>query len=172
MYQRGGVWAPSRRWGSLRPPLRRRANATPPALTATRDMDPGRNGHKSVSMPRPSSRAGSAIAACVFAVALAACGSGAKPDFSMSDVQAAFRDQGIELTVFSSGQLVSSSPPTVEVEVFASAKTADATSAPQQVNGVEVQPVGTRNVLVWVDSHASATFQQHVSAALAALQHH
>ena len=123
-------------------------------------------------MSQRSSRAGSVIAACVFATALAACGSAAKPNLTMTDVQAAFRDQGIELTTFSSGQLVSSSPPTVEVEVFASAKTADATSAPQEVNGVEVKPVGTRNILVWVDSHASATFQQHVSAALEALQHH
>jgi hypothetical protein len=122
-------------------------------------------------MGRPCSRRGSVIAVCLFAAALAGCGSAAKPDFTVTDVQAAFSGQGIELTPFSSGQLVSSSPPTVEVEVFASAQKAQATSAPQEVNGVEVKPVGTRNILVWVDSAASADFQQHVNAALAALQH-
>jgi hypothetical protein len=122
-------------------------------------------------MGRANARRAIAIAACLCATALAGCGSAAKPDFTVTDVQAAFSGQGIQLTTFSSGQLVSSSPPTVEVEVFGSAKSANATSAPQEVNGVEVKPVGTRNVLVWVDSHASPDFQQHVSAALAALQH-
>jgi hypothetical protein len=111
------------------------------------------------------------IAVCLCATALSACGgSGAKPDFTATDVQAAFQGQGIALTPFSSGQLVSSSPPTVEVELFDSAQKAAATSAPQEVNGVEVKPVGARNILVWVDAHAPAGFQQHVNAALAALQ--
>jgi hypothetical protein len=109
-------------------------------------------------------------AACLVVAALSGCGSASKPDFTATDVQAAFHGQGIELTPFSAGQLVSSSPPTVEVEVFGSAQKANATSAPQEVNGVEVKPVGARNILVWVDSHAPADFQQHVSAALAALQ--
>ena len=51
-----------------------------------------------------------------------------------------------------------------------SAAKAKAISAPQEVNGVEVKPVGTRNILVWVDSHASTAFQQRVDAALGALQ--
>jgi hypothetical protein len=67
-------------------------------------------------------------------------------------------------------QLVSSSPPTVEVEIVSSVSEAKKLDAPQQVNGVEVKPSGTRNVLVWVDSHASAPFQQRVDAALAALE--
>jgi len=124
-----------------------------------------------MGLGRPNSRCGSVAAACLFAAALAGCGSAAKPDFTVTDVQTAFHGQGIELTPFSSGQLVSASPPTVEVEVFGSAEKAKATSAPQEVNGVEVKPVGARNILVWVDSHAPADFQQHVSAALAALQH-
>jgi hypothetical protein len=122
-------------------------------------------------MGRPNSRCASVAVACLFVAVLAGCGSAAKPDFTVTDVQAAFHGQGIELTPFSSGQLVSASPPTVEVEVFKSAENAAATKAPQEVNGVEVKPVGARNILVWVDSHAPAGFQQHVSAALADLQH-
>jgi hypothetical protein len=122
-------------------------------------------------MGRRASRCGSVIAACVAATALVGCGAAAKPDLTVPDVQAAFQGQGIALTPFSGGQLVSASPPTVEVEVFGSSEKADATSAPQEVNGVEVKPVGTRNILVWVDSHASTGFHQHVNAALAALQH-
>jgi hypothetical protein len=123
-------------------------------------------------MGRPIGRRVSVAAACLLAAALAGCGgSAAKPALTETDVQSAFQAQGIALTTFSSGQLVSSSPPTVEVEIFGSAQKAAATSAPQEVNGVEVKPVGTRNVLVWVDAHAPADFQQHVSAALAALQH-
>jgi hypothetical protein len=122
-------------------------------------------------MGRPSSRRGSVIVVCLFATALVACGSSAKPDLTAADVQTAFQAQSIQLTPFSSGQLVSSSPPTVEVEIFGSAQKADAANAPQEVNGIAVKPVGTRNILVWVDSHASAGFQQRVNAALAALQH-
>jgi len=134
-------------------------------------MDMSASGHKR-EMGQPNGRRGSVVAACLLATALVGCGSAAKPApaLTATDVQAAFSGQGIELTPFSSGQLVSSSPPTVEVEIFGSAKTADATSAPQEVNGVEVKPLGTRNILVWVDSHAPPDFQQHVNAALAALQ--
>ena len=122
------------------------------------------------TVSRPS-LCGGVIAVCLCATALSACGgSGTKPDLTATDVQAAFQGQGIALTPFSSGQLVSSSPPTVEVELFVSAQKAAATSAPQEVNGVEVKPVGTRNILVWVDAHAPSGFQQHVNAALAALQ--
>jgi hypothetical protein len=123
-------------------------------------------------MGRQNARRGTvAAAACLSLAVLSGCGSAAKPAFTVNDVQAAFDGQGIELTPFSSGQLVSSSPPTVEVQILGSAQKAAAISAPQEVNGVEVKPVGARNILVWVDSHAPAGFQQHVSAALAALQH-
>jgi hypothetical protein len=103
----------------------------------------------------------------------AGCGSGSKSEetpLSTAEVQAAFAGQGIRLTPFSGAQLVSSSPPTVEVEVLGSAAKAKAISAPQEVNGVVVKPTGTRNILVWVDSHASLAFQQRVDAALGALQ--
>jgi hypothetical protein len=106
----------------------------------------------------------------------AGCGSkSGGASFTVAEVQAAFGGQGIQLTPFSAvpggSQLVSSSPPTVEVEVLGSPDKAKAVSAPQQVNGVEVQPLGAGNVVVWVDSQASTGFQQRVSAALAALQH-
>lgn len=107
-------------------------------------------------------------------VVVAGCGSGAKPSLTVGDVKAAFEAQGIQLMLFSgsseSTQLVSSSPPTVEVEILKSGDEAKKISAPQEVNGVEVKPTGTRNILVWVDSHASAPFQQRVSAALTALE--
>jgi hypothetical protein len=110
---------------------------------------------------------------CLLLTVTAGCGSGSKPEetpLTVPEVQAAFGAQGIQLTPFSGEQLVSASPPTVEVEVLGSGAKAKAISAPQEVNGVEVKPVGTRNILVWVDSHASTAFQQRVDAALGALQ--
>jgi hypothetical protein len=104
---------------------------------------------------------------------LVGCGSRSKAhesSLTAASVESAFGGQGIQLVAFSgSGQLVSSAPPTVEVEILKSDAAAKAVSAPQQVNGTEVAPIGTRNVLVWVDPHASTPFQQRVSAALAAL---
>lgn len=102
-------------------------------------------------------------------LALAGCGSRAKAPLTAADVQAAFRAQGIQLVPFS-GQLVSSSPPTVDAEIFKDDAEAKATSAPQQVDGVEVEPIAARNVLVWVDPHAPAAFRQRVDVALGALQ--
>jgi hypothetical protein len=119
------------------------------------------------------------VLGCVLLTVTAGCGSGSRPSrpppgslppLTVAAVQAAFGGQGIQLTLFSGAQLVSANPPTVEVEVLASAAKAKAISAPQEVNGVAVEPVGARNILVWVDSHASTSFQQRVSAALAALQ--
>jgi hypothetical protein len=114
------------------------------------------------------------VSIVVLAALLAGCGSGKKATdrpLRSSDVQAAFGGQGIQLMEFSGpGQLVSSAPPTVEVEILASEAEAKADSAPQQVNGIEVRPIGARNVVVWVDSHASSAFQQRIDAALADLQ--
>jgi hypothetical protein len=104
------------------------------------------------------------------------CGSSTKassPPLRSADVQAAFGGQGIQLVEFSGpGQLVSSAPPTVEVEILASEAEAKADSSPQEVNGIEVKPIGARNVVVWVDSHASSDFQRRIDAALAELQKH
>jgi hypothetical protein len=118
---------------------------------------------------------GAVVLACLLLIVGAGCGgSGGKPSLTVGDVKAAFGGQGIELMLFSgasgSTQLVSSSPPTVEVEIVSSVSEAKKLDAPQQVNGVEVKPSETRNVLVWVDSHASPPFQQRVDAALAALE--
>jgi hypothetical protein len=115
------------------------------------------------------------VLACLLLVVGAGCGgSGGKPSLTVANVKAAFGGQGIQLILFSGAsgttELVSSSPPTVEVEIVSSQSEAKKLDAPQQVNGVEVKPSGTRNVLVWVDSHASAPFQQRVDAALAALE--
>jgi len=117
---------------------------------------------------------GAVVLACLLLTVGAGCGSGAKPSLTVADVKAAFGGQGIALMLFSGAsgttELVSSSPPTVEVEIVSSQSEAKKLDAPQQVNGVEDKPSGTRNVLVWVDSHASAPFQQRVDAALAALE--
>ena len=130
-----------------------------------------------VSVARVVPSRGSLLVLFCLVLSVAGCGSGAKPDvasLTVADVQSAFGGQGIQLMPFSADsgarQLVSSTPPTVEVEVLGSADKASAFSASQQVNGVEVKPIGTRNILVWVDSQASAAFQQRVSAALAALE--
>ena len=104
-----------------------------------------------------------------FVLALAGCGSRAKAPLTVADVQTAFQAQGIELVPFS-GELVSSSPPTVDAEIFKDEAEAKATSAPQQVDGVEVEPIAARNILVWVDPHAPAAFRRRVAAALGALQ--
>src|SRR5262249_36440388 len=122
--------------------------------------------------PMISVRGSMVVLTCLLLAAIAGCGSGTKSaSLTAADVRAAFGDQGIQPVPFSAlpgaSQLVSSSPPTVEVEILTSAAKAKAISAPQQVNGVEVKPIGTRNILVWVDSRASAPFQQRVSAALA-----
>jgi hypothetical protein len=120
----------------------------------------------------PVSIRGVLVPACLFLAVAAGCGSkspSSRASLTAADVKAAFGDEGIRLTPFSGGQLVSASPPTVEVEVLESEARAKAASAPQEVNGVEVKPVGTRNILVWVDSKAPTDFQQHVSAALSAL---
>jgi hypothetical protein len=111
------------------------------------------------------------LPACLLLAVVAGCGSKSHQASSLTaaDVTAAFNGQGIQLTPFSGDQLVSASPPTVEVEVLESEARAKAASAPQEVNGVEVQPLGTRNILVWVDSKAPGDFQQHVSAALSTL---
>jgi hypothetical protein len=124
-------------------------------------------------MGRLISGVGVLVLGCLVLTVAAGCGSGSKPEptpLSAAEVQAAFAGQGIQLTPFSEAQLVSASPPTVEVEVLGSDAKAKAIGAPQEVNGVEVKPTGTRNILVWVDSHASTAFQHRVDAALGALQ--
>ena len=87
-------------------------------------------------------------------------------------VAAAFGSVGIRLLPFPSPpgakQLVSYDP-AVDVEILPSVAEAKAVSRPQVVNGKEVDAIGTRNVLVWIDKRAPAAFHRRVYAALTAL---